>query len=126
MLKIKMIEILSGKDALNKIADINSFNISIQFKFKVCILIEDLNKYLIQYSKQLQELIKEYDVEITDNQFKNKDKDKLKMFLDKQYDLDNMDIEINQDKIMFDKNINTISANELLILKPFFDYSELK
>ena len=36
-----------------------------------------------------------------------------------------MDLEIEYEKIMFDKNINNISANDLLNLSPFFDFSEL-
>lgn len=126
MIKLKMIDVLNSLRVLNKLGDNNSFNISIQFKFKVAMLIEKLLVYYNQYNKQMQYLINEYNIEIVNNQFINKDKNKLNEFLKAKNELEDIEIEIEQNLIIYNKNINDISANELLILKPFFDYSELE
>lgn len=125
MIKVKMIELLNIITILNKLCNINDEKINIQFKFKIAMLNEELIKYTTQYSKAIQQIIKDNEIKIIDNQFVNKDKNKLNNFLKSKAELENMDLEINQVKIIFDKNINNISANELLILKPFFDYSEI-
>lgn len=125
MIKIKMIDLLNAFRILSKLGENNSFNISIQFKFKIAILIEKLMVYYTQYNKQIQELIKEYNIEIINNQFVNEDKNKLTEFLNIKRELEDVELEIDNTLIKYNKNINDISANELLILKPFFDYSEI-
>jgi hypothetical protein len=125
MIKIKMIELLKAIQVLNTIGNNQSFNISIKFKFKTAVLIETLNVYIKQYSVQMQDLIKEYEMEFDDGKFVNKDKEKENQFLKKNNELENMDLEINQNPILFDENVNGISANELLLVKPFFDFSEI-
>lgn len=125
MIKVKMIELLSIITTLSKLCNSKDEKISIQFKFKIAMLNEELMKYTNQYSKSLQNLITENNIEITDNQFVSEDKNKLNKFLESKNELENIDLEIDIAKIRFDKNVNSISANELLILKPFFDYSEI-
>lgn len=124
-MRVKIVELLNCYEALKKIGDINTFSMPIQFKFKISLLIKDINGYIDLYSKQLQELISLYEIKIENNQFVSAE-NKLKEFLVKKNELEEMEIEINHTKIMFNKNINNISANDLLLLSPFFDYSELE
>lgn len=126
MIKLKMIELLNCFEVLKKIGNINTNIIPISFKFKIYLLMNDLKKYLESYNIQIQELINEYEIDILqDGRITCEDENKLKNFLSKKNELENMDLEIEYEKIMFDKNINNISANDLLNLSPFFDFSEL-
>lgn len=125
-MKIKINELISAYDVLKKIGDINTFSVSIQFKFKTSLLLKEINNCLEMYSKQLQNLLTLYEIKIKDNQFiHDSDSNKLKEFLSKKNELEEIEIEINSEKIIFDKNINSISANDLLKIHLFFDCSEL-
>lgn len=126
MIKLKVIDVLNSLVVLNKLGNNNSFNVPISFKFKIAILIEKLTVYYDQYSKQVLDLIKEYEIEIIDNQFINKDSNKLNNFLKMKKELEDVEVEIAHSLIVYNKTVNNISANELLILKPFFDYSEIE
>jgi hypothetical protein len=126
MIKLKMKDLLNVYQVLSKIGNNNSYNISIQFKFKVALLIQNLKSYIEQYNKELQTLIKEYEIKIEENKFVNNDESKLKLFLEKLNELENIDLEIENKKIKFDKNMNGICPNEIIILMPFFDFEELE
>ena len=127
MIKVKMIELLNSYESLRNVGNINTFSTPIQFKFKTSLLIKDINGYIDLYNKQLQSLIDLYNIKIKDNRFACDDgADKLKEFLIKKIELEEMDIEINHEKIIFSKSINNVSANDLLNLSPFFDFSELE
>ena len=127
MIKIKMIELLSCFETLKKLGNINTNIIPISFKFKIYLLMNDLKKYLESYKVQIQELISEYGINILqDGRITCEDENKLKEFFNKKNELEYMDLEIEYEKIIFDKNINNVSANDLLNLSPFFDFSELE
>jgi len=126
MIKVKMIEVLNSIEILTTIGNYNDKEINIQFKYKLMMLFENLLKYKQQYITQIQGLINEYEISFNDNgQAICENENKLKEFLKSKYELEDMDLEINQIKIMYDKTFNKISFNEMLILKPFFDYSEI-
>ena len=126
MIKVKMIEVLNSIEILATIGNYNDKEINIQFKYKLMMLFENLLKYKQQYITQVQSLINEYEIGFDDNgQPISESEDKQKEFLKSKYELEDMDLEINQTKIMYDKTFNKISFNQMLILKPFFDYSEI-
>lgn len=126
MIKVKMIEILNSIEILTTIGNYNDKEINIQFKYKLMMLFESLLKHKQQYITQIQGLINEYEISFNDNgQAICEDENKLEEFLKSKYELEDMDLEINQTKIMYDKTFNKISFNQMLILKPFFDYSEI-
>lgn len=126
MIKVKIIEILNSIEILTIIGNYNDKEINIQFKYKLMMLLETLLKYKNQYITQMQSLLNEYEIGFDDKGNPVcEDENKLKEFLKSQSELENMDIEINQTKIMYDKTFNIISFNQMLILKPFFDYSEI-
>lgn len=126
MIKVKMIEVLNSIEILATIGNYNDKEINIQFKYKLMMLFENLLKYKQQYITQVQSLINEYEIAFDDNgQPICEDENKLKEFLESKYELEDMELEINQTKIMYDKTFNKISFNQMLILKPFFDYSEI-
>lgn len=126
MIKVKMIEVLNSIEILTIIGNYNDKEINIQFKYKLMMLFENLLKHKQQYITQIQSLINEYEIGFDDNgQTICEDENKLKEFLKSKYELEDMDLEINQTKIMYDKTFNKISFNQMLMLKPFFDYSEI-
>lgn len=125
MITVKISELLNGYDALRKVGNMTSFAIPIQFKFRVSLLIKNITNYIDLYSQQLETLINSYEIRIKDNQFKCDDYNKLQEFLKQKDELEQMIVEIDNEKIQFDKSINDLSANDLLNLNPFFDYSEL-
>jgi len=126
MIKVKMIEVLNSIEILTTIGNYNDKEINIQFKYKLMMLFENLLKYKQQYIIQIQGLINEYEISFNDKgQAICENEGKLKEFLKSKHELEDMDLEINQTKIMYDKTFNKISFNEMLVLKPFFDYSEI-
>lgn len=126
MIKVKMIEVLNSIEILATIGNYNDKEINIQFKYKLMMLFENLLKHKQQYITQVQSLINEYEIGFDDNgQPISESEDKQKEFLKSKYELEDMELEINQTKIMYDKTFNKISFNQMLILKPFFDYSEI-
>lgn len=125
MITFKISELLNGYDALRKVGNMTSLAIPIQFKFRVSLLIKNITNYIDLYSQQLEILINSYEIRIIDNQFKCDDYKKLQEFLKQKDELEQMIVEIDNEKIQFDKSINDLSANDLLNLNPFFDYSEL-
>lgn len=126
MIKVKMIEVLNSIEILTTIGNYNDKEINIQFKYKLMMLFENLLKHKQQYITQIQGLINEYEISFNDNgQAICEDENKLEEFLKSKYELEDMELEINQTKIMYDKTFNKISFNQMLILKPFFDYSEI-
>ena len=74
---------------------------------------------------ELQNLINKYEVGINDGEFICEVTENLKEFLNYKYELEDTDLELNINKIKFDETFNKISGNELLIIMPFFDYSEI-
>ncbi len=126
MIKVKLIEILNCIEILTKVGNYQGDDINIKFKYKLMLLLENLLKYQQQYIKQLQDLVNYYEMTIQDNQYYNEDIEKLNKFLQEKYDLENIEMDINQHKILFDKDFNKFSFNQMLILKPFFDYSEIE
>ena len=126
MIKVKLIEILNCIEILTKVGNYQGDDINIKFKYKLMLLLENLLKYQQQYIKQLQDLVNYYEITIQDNQYYNEDIEKLNKFLQEKYDLEDIEMDINQHKILFDKDFNKFSFNQMLILKPFFDYSEIE
>lgn len=126
MTKVKMMEVLNSIEILNSIGNYNDKEINIQFKYKLMILFDCLLKYKQQYITQIQNLINEYEIGLDDKgQPICENENKMIEFLKSKQELEDMDLEINQTKIMYDKTFNKISFNQMLILKPFFDYSEI-
>ena len=125
MIKVKLIEILNCIEILTKVGNYQGDDINIKFKYKLMLLLENLLKYQQQYIKQLQDLVNYYEITIQDNQYYNEDIEKLNKFLQEKYDLEDIEMDINQHKILFDKDFNKFSFNQMLVLKPFFDYSEI-
>jgi len=126
MIKVKMIEVLNSIEILTTIGNYNDKEINIKFKYKLMMLLESLLKYQQQYVTQMQNLINEYEIGFDNNGNPICENEiKLKDFLNSKYELENMDLEVNQTKIMYDKTFSKISFNQMLVLKPFFDYSEI-
>jgi hypothetical protein len=126
MIKVKMIEVLNSIEILTTIGNYNDKEINIKFKYKLMMLLESLLKYQQQYVTQMQNLINEYEIGFDNNGNPICENEiKLKDFLNSKYELENMDLEVNQNKIMYDKTFSKISFNQMLVLKPFFDYSEI-
>lgn len=125
-MKVKIIELLNSYEALTKIGNNNSLSASILFKFKVSLLIRNINGYIEVYTEQLQDLINEYNIKIQDNQFVSQDNniENLQQFLKQKSDLEQVVVDLDIGQIPFDTNINNLSANDLLNLSSFFDYSE--
>lgn len=125
-MKVKIIELLNSYEALIKIGNNNSLSASILFKFKVSLLIRNINGYIEVYTKQLQDLINGYNIKIQDNQFVSQDNnmENLQQFLKQKSDLEQVVVDLDIGQIPFDTNINNLSANDLLNLSSFFDYSE--
>lgn len=126
MIKVKMIEILNCIEILTIIGNYNNDDINIKFKYKLMLLLESLLKYQQQYIQQLNELINYYQIGIDKNQYICEDISKLNEFLKEKYELESMDLDINQQKILYDKDFNKLSFNQMLIMKPFFDYNEIE
>ena len=126
-MKVKVNEVLSAYPSLKKISNNDSYSISLQFKFKLALLIKDLEICIIQYQTQLNRLMKEYNTTIEEGNFidrETKERPNNKFFLELSK-IEDSDLDIEYEKIKIDKHINGVSANDLLILMPFFDYDEI-
>ena len=125
MIKVKMIELLNINMILSKLCSFDNKDVSVGFNYKIGILHERFKIHVNQYTKCLQEIITKNDIKIIENNFVNEDEGKLNNFLKSKIELENLDLEIEQSKIIFDRNAKGLNSYELLMLRPFFDFSEL-
>jgi len=125
MIKVKMGELLNIVSILNKIGKYDTEDINLQFKLKVALLNKSLQEYVGQYTIELKNLINKYEIGINDNEFMCDNTESLKEFLNFKYELEDTDLELNVNEVKYDKTFNKISGIELIIIMPFFDYSEV-
>lgn len=127
-MKVKVIEMLNAYSSLIKLSNNDAYYIPLQFKFKLALVIKDVELYISEYQKQLNDLLKKYNVIFEEGKFidgeakKEPNESFTKELIKIQYEY----IELPNEKIKFDNQINGISASDLLTLMPFFDYEDIE